>query len=186
MPKRYTTKDLSHDRLKEVLIYSPLSGGWTWRKDMGANKIKGLAAGGVDKSDGYHYIQIDGKLYKSSRLAFLYLYGYFPENEVDHIDRDRSNNTWSNLKEVSRSCNMRNTGLFSTNKTGVKGVFWDKGHKRWQSQVTVNNTRKLIGRYKTFEEAVLYRLAAEQCLGWSDCACNSSAYQYALENGIVR
>ncbi len=94
---------------------------------------------------------IDGKNYYSQRLAFLYMLGFIPR-EVDHIDRNRSNNKWLNLTETNRSENMLNANIYPSNTTGFKGV---SPHKNggFVANITVNKKRHYLGKFKTIDEA---------------------------------
>jgi hypothetical protein len=115
-------------------------------------------------------------------------YGFMPENGIDHIDRDNTDNLLENLREVSQSCNMRNIGISPANKSGVLGVCWHKDSGMWISQISVKGKSKYSGVYQDFSEAVAHRLAAEQCLGWPNCHSATSAYLYMKEylNGKER
>lgn len=90
---------ITQQRLKELFEYTPDTGLFI-RKIRVGNQIAGNIAGSL-KKDGYVYIKIDSKPYKAHRLAFLYMEGYMPE-EVDHINRDCSDNRWCNLRASNR------------------------------------------------------------------------------------
>ena len=171
---------LTQERLKEILHYDSETGIFTWLVSRdGPGCIDGVA--GSINSNGYLVIGVDWEIYGAHRLAFLWMEGYLPENDVDHIDRSRSNNRWSNLREVSRLCNLRNSKLNKHNTIGVSGVDWYKDRKKWGAFVTVNGGRKHLGCYEDFEDAVCARLAAEQCLNWSGCDSSSPAFRYVME-----
>lgn len=123
-------------------------------------------------------MRIDGKKYLAHRLIWMWKEGYFPEHQIDHIDRNKSNNKWNNLRHISSSCNARNVGVRQTNKSGITGVCWAKKVGKWKSYVRLNNKLKNLGDFFDFDEAVCHRLAAEQCVNWSGCDDNSPAYQY--------
>ena len=142
---------------------------------------KGASAGteaGCIRSDGYVTISIDRTIYLAHRLAWLYVHGYMPENDLDHIDQDPSNNQISNLREVSRSCNAQNSGNPKDNTSGVKGIYWHKQVGKWHVQITTNRRKAYLGIYDDFDDAVCARLAAEQCLNWGGCDSSSPAYQH--------
>jgi len=143
---------------------------------------KGKAAGSMHRN-GYKVITIDGKQYPAHRLIWAYHHGYLPECEIDHINRERDDNRIENLRMVSTSCNQRNTGNWSTNTTGVKGVV--KGCKGFRSHIKVMNKIYNLGDYDDFDEAVLTRLAAEQCLNWEGCDSSSPAYRYAKKHKLI-
>ena len=171
--------NLTQERLKELLNYDPDTGVFTWLKSYERVK-RGDIAGSYDTKK-YRVIKINGKKYLSHRLAWLYVYGYFPENGIDHIDRTPFHNWISNLREVSMSCNRRNTGNSTTNTSGVKGVYWFRPTKKWAANIKVNGNSFFLGYYKSFDNAVCARLAGEQCLDWSNCDSNSPSYKYVLK-----
>ena len=121
-------------------------------------------------------ITTDGKRksYRLHRLIWLLVYGYFPENVIDHINKDKTDNRIENLREVSQRCNLRNGRLRKNSLSGVKGVRWYKLGEIWGVCIST----KYIGYSKDLDEAVAMRLAAEQCLGWLGCDVNSTALKY--------
>lgn len=175
MYKKLTTEDITYERLHEVLDYNKKTGIFVWlisRKGVKAGTVAG------SKQKGYLHIRIDWKLYKAHRLAWLYVYGYFPEHGLDHKDRIKHHNWIKNLREVSAQCNIRNTGNHATNISGVKGVHFHKAAQKWCAEIMVNKKSYYLGNYNSFDNAVCARLAGEQCLNWSNCDSSSPAYQY--------
>lgn len=152
---------LTQKRLKELLHYDPYTGVFTWvAKSSIQSRIKiGDVAGGVDKSNGYVKVRVDGKKYKAHRLAFLYMTGNWPSDQVDHIDHVRSNNAWANLREATFEVNGRNASLRSNNSSGHNGIYYHKSRKRWVVQLWVGEgherKQKTIGYFKDFESAVI-------------------------------
>jgi hypothetical protein len=98
-------------------------------------------------------ITIKQKHFKAHRLAWLYMTGNWPTKEIDHIDGCPFNNTWINLREVTRKQNMENLSLNKTNTSGHRGVSWHKQTKKWKACVTHNYTSVYIGLFNTAEEA---------------------------------
>ena len=166
--------------IRKILHYDAKRGVWRWRVRPARHVQLGSIAGSVN-SNGYRHIMINGKQYKSSRLAWFYIYGYFPENQVDHINRNPSDDRWCNLREVSHQCNIRNCGMRNDNTSGIKGVSWNKRDEKWQARVAVNGKSKSLGYHADFTEAVAHRLAAEQCLDWGGCDSSSPAFRHMEE-----
>lgn len=75
--------------------------------------------------------------------------------EVDHKNGDRLDNRGDNLRFCTRSQNNFNQQISSRNKSGYKGVSWDKGNKKWRSQAHINDKAFNLGRYDTKKEAAL-------------------------------
>lgn len=163
---------LTQKRVKELFDYDPETGLLVWKDSL---ETKGF----LNKS-GYIVVSIGSKNYLAHRLIWLWCYGYFPEHQVDHINRDKTDNRLCNLREVSASCNIRNRGILRNNKSGVTGVRVGVGEASGKFYAFITNEgkpRHLIV-CKDFTEAVAYRLAAEQCLGYSSCDSQSSAFLY--------
>lgn len=179
------TKYPSQTKLKELFNYR--EDGNLIRKIRTSNSTHiGDVVGCVNKVSGYSHTSVDNKLCRTHRLIWIYHNGYNPENDLDHIDRNKLNNKINNLREVARSCNLRNTGNQSNNTSGVKGVHWYNNLKKYRATIHLNGLQKHLGYCHCFNEAVLHRLAAEQCLGWEGCDSSSPAYQYCIENNLVK
>ena len=163
------TRLLTQKRLCEVLEYSPETGIFVWKVSL-ARRIKTGDIAGSPHLLGYVSIKIDNKAYLAHRLAFLYMRGYFPENDVDHLDGIKNNNRWNNLRHASRSCNFQNRKLQTNSTSGFIGVRWHKRHKKWYSRICIYRKTIHIGCYNTPEEAALARCHYEnQCPDWT---CN--------------
>ena len=85
--------------------------------------------------------------------------------EVDHKDGDGLNNRRSsNLRAATKSKNMHNSGLFRNNKSGIKGVTFDKESGKWKAHIAVHRKQNTIGRYDTLELAYQARCEASKRL----------------------
>lgn len=177
-------KQLTQARLKELLHYDPETGVFTWRVDKG-NKIKKGGKAGCIEGNGYRIIGIDGKVYKASRLAFLYMEGYFPENDVDHKNQIRNDDRWKNLRHVSRQCNIRNSKLRKDSFNKVTGVGFHIYSGKFQAYIKVNKKQIYLGTYDWLEEAVFARWKAEVKYNFPNCNTTSSAYCYLKENKLL-
>ena len=149
--------------LKHKLNYNPDTGLFTWRNPQ-QKRFVGKVAG--CNSLGYTRIKLDGKSYMAHRLAWLYMTGEWPELEVDHINRDKSDNRWCNLRQVHRAENMRNAGNYATCKSGVSGVCFHKAVSKWYAQISDDGKRKYLGVYDSKLDAVEARLLEELELGY--------------------
>ena len=168
------------ERLKELLNYDPETGIFLWKVAAGRRVKAGDVAGTVN-GKGYIHITIGCKIYQAHRLAWLDYYGYFPEHGLDHEDRDKSNNRIDNLREASNQCNIRNTGNRKNNTSGVKGIYFNKAAQKWSAKINLDSGGYHLGYSTDFTEAVATRLAAEQCLNWSNCDSSSPAFKYMTQ-----
>ena len=157
---------LTAEHLRSVLHYEPETGIFT-RKVRTANSVKvGDIAGGPD-SDGYLRIKVQSRKYQAHRLAWLYVYGVWPKDQLDHVNRVRTDNRISNLREATVKQNNQNKSKSSNNTSGHSGVSWYKRDSKWQAQITHNQKQIHLGYFNILEEAVAARKAAEK-LYWAD------------------
>ena len=139
------------EELKTLLEYCPKTGIFTWRVRVSRAVDAGSAAGTI-VGHGYISIGIRRRYYTAHRLAWLYTHGVWPR-ELDHINGIRTDNRITNLREVTRSENRRNSCRPTTNTSGYKGVTWYAPTKRWQARCTVAGTRHSLGYFETPEAA---------------------------------
>lgn len=130
----------------------------------------------------YLRIKIAGRSYGAHRIVWLWHHGYLPEHEIDHINRVSTDNRIENLREVTRTCNLRNTGNHSQNTSGVKGVNYHKGHGKWEAKIQADRKIIHVGEHDSFLEAVCHRLAVEQALEWEGCDSSSPAFKYVQQH----
>lgn len=155
--------NLTQAHVKELLHYDPDTGVFTWIKKLTplSRILIGSIAGSIN-GNGYRHICIQGKTYKAHRLAWLYVFGKFPNNLLDHINRNRSDNRLRNLREVGYSENNQNHEISKRNTSGITGVYWYKPSQKWCAKISSNNKLKHIGYFATIEEAIAARKAAEK------------------------
>jgi hypothetical protein len=115
---------MTQEELHKLLEYNLETGEFFWKISV-AKKIKpGKKAGQVCKIHGYETIGIKGKNYKSHRLAWMYVYGKWPEIEIDHINRIKTDNRICNLRDVTRSINNLNRNTIVRKPLNMKGKVW--------------------------------------------------------------
>ena len=139
--------------------YDPASGRFFWTNPASRKNKPGQEAGSVH-TNGYYKITIDYQFYYAHRLAFLLMTGEYPP-AVDHIDHDKLNNKWGNLRAVTYSQNSRNMKKPVTNKSGTVGVWWSKSQQMWMSSLKSKGVKYWLGRHKTYEQAVAARKQGE-------------------------
>lgn len=146
-------KTLTQATLKELVHYSPETGVFTWAKARPACRLGGAC--GRFNAWGYQEIGLLKRLWPAHRLAWLYMMGELPPKhlDIDHINLDRADNRWSNLRLATRAQNSANTAPRSHNTSGVKCVRWVPERKKWVAQMRINGKQTNLGRFDTREEA---------------------------------
>jgi hypothetical protein len=146
--------------LRSLLDYDPETGIFSWRKDLphktGVRRA-GMIAGSINGS-GYTIIgfRFDGKRvsYKAARLAWLYVHGVWPKSDLDHKNRDRTDDRISNLRECTQSQNNANRTIFPGKPLKFKGVYqyksWGDGYF---AVIHKDKKRIRLGPFDTPEEA---------------------------------
>lgn len=139
---------VTSDRLRSMLLYCPESGHFTWLNPGRANpRLVGARAGGVN-SEGYWKISVGGKNYLAHRLVFLFVLGRWPVGVLDHINGDRTDNRFLNLRESSDALNAQNRRKARTgNTSGYLGVSWNSRRGQWVAQIQVDGKKKGLGYF---------------------------------------
>lgn len=149
--------------LQEFLAYDPKSGLLTWKKRRGQRGRVGQVAGSKTGS-GYIGVGIAGvRAVPAHRIAFVLMTGVWPELEVDHIDGNRTNNAWANLRLVTTAQNHQNMrSARADNKTGLLGVSFQYGYYR--AQIQVAGKKHWLGQFDNPEDASSAYVAAKRRL----------------------
>jgi len=145
---------LTVDRLKQLLQYDPVTGIFT-RLQRTANRTKIGEAVGSLNSEGYLQANLDFKKYKMHRLAWMYVTGANSVCEIDHVNGNKSDNRWVNLREVTREQNLQNQRKAkSDSSTGFLGVKPCPGRAGFfLAQINTNGKRKHLGTFSSAEDA---------------------------------
>jgi len=132
-----TAANLSAERRRELLHYDMETGVITWRVRSNSRVTAGDVAGYI-RSNGYIAIQIDGRLYFAHRLAWFFVMGEWPKNQIDHIDGKKTNNRFANLREATNAENGQNQRKAqSDNKSsGLLGVSWHNPSGNWRARIS--------------------------------------------------
>ena len=157
---------LTSERLRELLRYDPATGVWTWLAFSGGNCPRPGEPAGTVLPGGYRRIRIDGTGYLSGPLVFLYMTGEWPVGVARRRDGDRGNDRWENFRPATRSQSTASAKRMKHNKSGFKGVSWDKLHGRWRADVTRHGRHRFLGHFDAPEVAhEAYRVAARELFG---------------------
>lgn len=146
---------------------------WAYNKETGKLFWKNRPRKHFNTARGYHYfntcypgkevgsinsnkyltIRFNNKTYQVHRIIWLLETGEFPINEIDHINHNRQDNRWSNLRQVSTIGNSRNMSMKKANTSGVTNVTWRKDNNKWRAYVMLNSRQTHLGYFDTKEEA---------------------------------
>jgi len=158
---------MNAEDVKELLDYDRETGNFYWKPRPTINQRYVGKRAGTNK-DGYVNIQINGKFVRAHRLVWLIEHGEWPDGDTDHINRNRADNRIENLRDATRSQNMRNARLPSTNKSGIAGVCWAKWAYMWEVYIRIDQHKKTrLGYTKDFFEACCLRKSAENQHGYN-------------------
>lgn len=159
-------------RLTQLFKYDPSTGKLYWNtrpvwefKSVSASltwnrRFAGKEAFTATRPDGYRCGSIDYKMYQAHRIIYKMVYDAEPE-QIDHLDRNRSNNAITNLAASSAQENSKNSQKYSSNTSGHVGVSWDTVRRKWTAQIRVNYKVINLGRFMNIDDAIAARAAAE-------------------------
>lgn len=176
---------LTYAELAKILKYEPDTGNLFWlprTPDMFADtkfpggpeakaknwnaRYAGSSASSNSHPMGYAQIGVCGKSYLAHRVIWLLMKKAWPTDQIDHINGNKSDNRFENLREVTNTENSKNKAITKRNKSGVQGVFWLASRKTWIANIGLNSRTKHLGSFKTREDAILARKNAEISLGF--------------------
>lgn len=147
-------KDTSLDIeiLRKSISYDPDTGILTWIAPR-QGIIVGSAVGSIDRR-GYVNIRFMGYRLLGHRVAWALTHGRWPAEQLDHHDRDPSNNRLLNLREATEAQNKANTSRHSDRLyDAAKGVYWVKSKGRWMATIYRKGKCHYIGYFKQKEDA---------------------------------
>lgn len=143
---------MTPELLRAHLVYDPIAGKFTRRS--GHLKVGRVA------TKGYIQISVAGDRYMAHRLAWLYVYGSWPDGQIDHINQDKTDNRIANLRVVSNKQNQENISNWSHNTSGRRGVRHKAG--RWIAEIIQFKKKIHLGSFSTMLDAVAARIRAER------------------------
>ena len=143
--------DITIEHLRESLDYNAQTGIFTWRKNHRRPDLIGKTAGSIH-SAGYISIAIHNVKRLAHRLAWFHITGAMPEGHIDHINGNKLDNSFANLRQVTRFGNLQNMRQATkANKVGLLGVSAHQG--KWRAQIMVNGKRIRASGFDTPELA---------------------------------
>ena len=145
---------LTQEYLQSIFEYKDGELYWKVKKSNAVNI--GDKAGCIDKCSGYVKVRVNSRMIGAHTIIFMMHYGFLP-NQIDHIDRDKSNNRIENLRIADPSQNMANA-VFKAGKSNKKNVLWRKDREKWTVRIKFRGRYIARGAFDTVEEAEKYAI----------------------------
>lgn len=130
---------MTRSYLQSLMVYHPRLGIFIWK-----SRRPGSIAGRFN-SKGRRQICVDGKAYTATHLAWLYMTGKLPPDQIDHKNTIENDDRWSNLRLATNGQNRANSKF--TARSGFKGVY--KNRHRWMAKIRTNRRLVYLGNYRT-------------------------------------
>jgi hypothetical protein len=146
--------DLTAEVLRAHFTYHPETGDFI---RLGESRPSGRIA-----TQGYRQIAFHGRRYMAHRLAWLYVHGEWPADQIDHINQNKDDNRIENLRVVNCKQNAENITMFKHNTSGRRGVCWKEKTGRWQADIRNHKRSIYLGSFMTIIDAVAARMRAER------------------------
>lgn len=143
---------ITQKELKEILSYDEKTGIFISKINRGKKIKKGNVLGTL--INGYLCVMINYKFYKLHILAWLYIYGVYPNNQIDHKNRNKIDNRIDNLRDITQKKNCQNRGKRKDNKSGITGVYRNEKNNNWVCGIRVDGKYYHLGSFKNFDDAV--------------------------------
>ncbi|MEN3238226.1 HNH endonuclease [Methylobacterium ajmalii] len=137
--------------------YDALTGLLRWkdRPELKPNdraRLTGTVAGHAN-SGGHIQIMISGELFLAHRLIWKLVTGNEPDDEIDHKNSIGSDNRWDNLRQATSAQNTMNSRRRRNNKSGYKGVYWNKKSRKWETSIRMGGKCYYLGGFDDPKDA---------------------------------
>lgn len=157
--------NITHELVQSLFEYDPETGLFTRNVDVNYRARKGQVVGTI-ATKGYLKVKIGQKAIPLHRLAWFYMTGKWPPEQIDHINRNPADNRWINLRLATNSENQRNCNNRKDNKSGFNGVHWNRGKQRWEAQLRKDKATHSLGQFTCLGRAIQARKQAEISLNF--------------------
>jgi len=135
--------EITQKLLRELFFYEE---GKLFNRVQRSQNTKAGEESGYLQANGYRRIGINRKIYYGHRLIYMYHNGETTSDlQIDHIDRNRSNNNIENLRPVTKQENDFNRN--------AKGYYFNKASKKFKAQIKLNGKQTHLGYFDTAKEA---------------------------------
>lgn len=156
---------MTPEDVRKIFCYDPETGFLFWRE-----RKQGRTFGAVGRKDNDGYLFFKMNRHKDRfcvhRVAWAYVHGKWPADQIDHINGNKSDNRLCNLREASTTENMWNVGKQSHNTSGLKAVSWHEARQNWRATMKIAGAHKHLGSSKCPAVAhFIYQIAADKIHG---------------------
>lgn len=142
---------LTHEDLLNTLVYNSQTGVFLWKVRRKGKRADGVA--GTKTKRGYIQIVIDGRIYLGHRLAWFYVFGRWPERDVDHRNTVKSDNAIGNLRLATLEQNASNKSRNRNNRCGLKGAHWCRHARKWIASIQADGHHQHLGTFGSAQAA---------------------------------
>jgi hypothetical protein len=149
------------DKLREYILYEPLTGVMYWKKVLSNRTKPGNLCGANVDSKGYGRVCFEAKQYRAHRIAWALYYGEQAPEQIDHVNGNRLDNRIANLRAATNAENCRNAKKGKNNRSGFVGVTFHKAARKWAAGIMYNRKHIYLGLYEDIQDAVNARKQAE-------------------------
>lgn len=146
-----SSASITAERLRELYSYNPETGQFIHMRGTGRGRIGAVA--GTARANGYLTINVDGVRCYAHRAAWLYMTGEWPQSLIDHIDRNRLNNRWINLRSATAAQNQMNKSSRRNSYSRFVGVTFCKKRKKWKAQIGIDRKMFNLGYFLSEQDA---------------------------------
>lgn len=157
-------KAITREAVLKLFRYDRAEGKLYWKETSKyKQELTGREAGGIN-CKGYRRLEVDGEEYFAHRLVWLIETGEHPTDQIDHINRVKSDNRISNLRSVSDHQNKHNRGVQPNSTSGETGVSYYRPGRKWRAYINVRGRQISLGYFTDFYAAVSARRDAKASL----------------------
>ena len=166
----------SADELRLLLRYEPESGRLFWihrdRSLFSTNRAWRLWNARYEGAEAFatfdvRYMvgRINGIRYYAHRVIWRMVTGEVPD-QIDHINGNRLDNRFVNLRNVSAEKNSQNLPLTNRNRSGQIGVSWSAREGAWRAEICARGVRRHLGYFQDLADAIAARKEAQAEMGF--------------------
>lgn len=159
-------EDVDVATIANMLSYDPETGKLFWK--VNTRRTKAGQEAGCCNGDGHLKVGIIGRKLFAHRIAYALMTGAFPSAQIDHINGNRMDNRWCNLRPVDIQENAKNRSVNSNSKSGIIGVRWRQDRNKWSARIYLKGKEIHLGDFEMLLEAACVRKSAEAVYGFHE------------------